>query len=666
MVTEFDIRNNPNLYCVQVDDAAWSTTNWTNIDSYTDFSIDCSGDDDTDGVINNDDKCANTPNGESVDADGCSFDQINVDDDGDGVINTNDICANTPNGNTVNADGCSVVAIPDANFEQALIDLGIDSDGLVNQEVLSSDAINISQLNLNNKNISSLIGIEGFKSLSTLYCHTNQLTSLDLSENSSLSVLICDDNNFSNFDLTKNLSLTYLSCGSDPLTSLDVSQNIALKFLDFRGSSITSIDVSNNIVLEQFMSTGNNIDNIDLSNNPELFRIYCHSSGLKNLNIKNGTNQNITNGNFYASTNPNLTCIQVDDASWSTTNWTNIDAVSIFSEDCGDDDNDGVFNTADICANTPNGETVNSDGCSESQLDDDNDGVMNNVDLCISTPIGETVNSDGCSNSQLDDDNDGVMNNIDQCTNTPNGSNVNSLGCILLAADNFNIVAVGETCVGKNNGQLIISTQVPHNYTATIDGTDYNFTSNITIDNLSAGEYTICITLSEEATFEQCFILIVKEAAAITGKSTSSKIDEVTSESIQIASGTAPYTIFINGEEVLKSNSKSFTVVVNHGDHLSVFSKFACEGAFEKAINLSDEFLLYPNPTTNYTEVFIPNTDLKEVTVAIYNLQQQLISRKTYNVEHSRIRLSLKDKPTGMYFIELELNAPVSLKIIKK
>lgn len=33
----------------------------------------------------------------------------------------------------------------------------------------------------------------------------------------------------------------------------------------------------------------------------------------------------------------------------------------------------------------PAGESVNSNGCSESQLDDDNDGINNDKDLCPNT-----------------------------------------------------------------------------------------------------------------------------------------------------------------------------------------------------------------------------------------------------------------------------------------
>ena len=59
--------------------------------------------------------------------------------------------------------------------------------------------------------------------------------------------------------------------------------------------------------------------------------------------------------------------------------------------------------------NTPNGETADAHGCSDSQKDGDNDGVMDDVDTCANTPSGETVDANGCSDSQKDGDNDGVI-----------------------------------------------------------------------------------------------------------------------------------------------------------------------------------------------------------------------------------------------------------------
>ena len=59
---------------------------------------------------------------------------------------------------------------------------------------------------------------------------------------------------------------------------------------------------------------------------------YCQNNQLTSLDVRNGNNTNFTA--FNASGNSNLNCISVDDATWATANWTNIDAHTIFLDDC--------------------------------------------------------------------------------------------------------------------------------------------------------------------------------------------------------------------------------------------------------------------------------------------------------------------------------------------
>ncbi|WP_439100824.1 OmpA family protein [Congregibacter sp.] len=60
-------------------------------------------DSDGDGVMDDKDRCPNTPAGAEVDMDGCALDS-----DGDGVADYKDQCANTPAGVKVDATGCPV------------------------------------------------------------------------------------------------------------------------------------------------------------------------------------------------------------------------------------------------------------------------------------------------------------------------------------------------------------------------------------------------------------------------------------------------------------------------------------------------------------------------------------------------------------------------------
>jgi hypothetical protein len=94
-----------------------------------------------------------------------------------------------------------------------------------------------------------------------------------------------------------------------------------------------------------------------------------------------------------------------------------------------DDDMDGVYNDLDACPLTPAGEIVDSSGCSGSQKDSDNDGVMDLYDSCPFTPLNAIIDNAGCADSQLDTDNDGISDDIDLCPSTDPQVNVNGQGC---------------------------------------------------------------------------------------------------------------------------------------------------------------------------------------------------------------------------------------------
>ena len=163
------------------------------------------------------------------------------------------------------------VNIPDANFKNYLVNnSAINTNG--DSEIQVSEAsVFTGWINVHNKNISDLTGIEEFTSLIYLYCYDNQLTSLDVSNCSALTYLYCNDN-----------QLIYL----------------------------------------------------DVSNCSNLILLDCSNNDLVCLNVKNGNNTNFTQF-FYANNNSNLTCIEVDDVNFSTNNWTNIDSQTSFSSDCG-------------------------------------------------------------------------------------------------------------------------------------------------------------------------------------------------------------------------------------------------------------------------------------------------------------------------------------------
>ena len=269
--------------------------------------------------------------------------------------------------------GAQVTLIPDATFELALIDEGYDT-GVPDGSIPTDSIDGITSLYIDALGITDLTGIEDFTALEFLhsednllstidlsqnlnleaaYLNFNILESLDVSANSHLKILFCEGNSIPALDVSDNPLLEELSCGTNYITTIDVSANTVLKKLVCYQNPISVIDVSNNPALEELIVFETDISDIDLDQNPalkvfscgltdltqldlssnsNLTQVYVHLNNLECLNIKNGNNANITN--FDAEDNPVLTCIEVDDAAWSTTNWTMIDAGASFSTFC--------------------------------------------------------------------------------------------------------------------------------------------------------------------------------------------------------------------------------------------------------------------------------------------------------------------------------------------
>ena len=179
---------------------------------------------------------------------------------------------------------------PDPNFEQALVDQFIDTDGMVNGEILTFDAESYPfVLDVSNKNISDLTGISAFTSITGLDCRDNQLSSLDIRNNSTLKNLYCANNNLSSLDVSSNTLLEGIFCGDNQLTSLDVSSNTMLKFLTFRNNQISNLNLTNNTSLERLSGENNLLTSLDISNATNLNYLNCEINQLTNIDLSANT-----------------------------------------------------------------------------------------------------------------------------------------------------------------------------------------------------------------------------------------------------------------------------------------------------------------------------------------------------------------------------------------
>jgi len=260
-----------------------------------------------------------------------------------------------------------IVSVPDDVFEQSLIDQNIDSDGVLNDQILMSDALSVTELDVSNPGIVSpssriydLTGLEAFTNLTSLKvnyhnvasintstlinlqvfeCKSNytlatldfstntQITHLDFSSNIDLPSTLDVSNNsllvelnftscgFTNIDISTLSSLEILRAGQNGLTSIDVTSNSQLNTLFIQNNVLTSLDISNNLLLDDLRFNNNNIASLNADNNTVLSYLDCSGNMLTSLEVSN---------------NPLLTGLYINNNQLTTLDVTNLTALDVF------------------------------------------------------------------------------------------------------------------------------------------------------------------------------------------------------------------------------------------------------------------------------------------------------------------------------------------------
>lgn len=216
--------------------------------------------------------------------------------------------------------------ISDPNFEQALIDNGYDN--VLDGYVLTASIDTVTELYVNNKAISNLSGLNNFVMLKKLWCHQNQLITLDVSQNFFLENLSCSNNFLTTLDVSQNVNLQYLFCSMNELTTLDLSQNTALIRIECEDNDLSSIDILqciNLIILDcganlltalnvtqnnslRALNCGTNqLTNLDVTQNDSLEYLVCHVNPLGSLDVSNNTILNHLDCDFNELTSLDVT-----------------------------------------------------------------------------------------------------------------------------------------------------------------------------------------------------------------------------------------------------------------------------------------------------------------------------------------------------------------------
>ena len=176
--------------------------------------------------------------------------------------------------------------VPDKTFREYLLKQ-FDKDG--NGVLTPAERYAVTEIDVENKYISNLSGLQFFPNLKVLNCSHNRLTKLDVSKNTVLQELVCWENQLTSLDVSQNTALQELACFENQLTSLDVSQNPALQKLNCGHNRLTSLDVSKNTELTYLKCSYNRLTELDVSKNTELTYLDCGYNRLTELDVSQNT-----------------------------------------------------------------------------------------------------------------------------------------------------------------------------------------------------------------------------------------------------------------------------------------------------------------------------------------------------------------------------------------
>ncbi len=233
---------------------------------------------------------------------------------------------------------------------------------------------------------------------------------------------------------------------------------------------------------------------------------------------------------------------------------------------------------------------------------------------------------------------------------------------------NFKITTASAACRGSSTGSVKITAAQHLNYTATITGnslnTPYTFTDSVSIPNLAAGTYNVCITVAGQSNYQQCFTVVVTEPKDLSVFVANVSIGN---QVVLTLGGGTTYHVNLNGT-VITTTSNQLTLSLAKGTNIILVSTdTACQGVIEKDITVANEMPVYPNPFDQMLNLNIGSSIVKKIDINIYSTDGRTVYTTKYNNASGSLQLDLAKLNSGMYLLRLSADdSETVFKIVKK
>ena len=191
-----------------------------------------------------------------------------------------------------------------------------------------------------------------------------------------------------------------------------------------------------------------------------------------------------------------------------------------------------------------------------------------------------------------------------------------------------------------------------------------DFTDTHTFQNLSAGNYSLCITGTDGSKEykEVCFNIVVTEPEVLSASAVAK--ESVLSVSLN---GGSLYNVELNGLVTQTEDSEIQLDLKDGVNTLKVFTNLPCQGTYEKAFFVSSEPILYRDPVyVNKKKVFL-NGYVGEVNVHVFSTNGQLVLKTVESVNGNDLELDFSGFSIGIYYMSIRgLGINKDFKLIKE
>lgn len=147
----------------------------------------------------------------------------------------------------------------------------------------------VTLLNIKEKNLTDISGIEYFTNLTSLECSYNQLTALPVEKLTKLTSLSCGNNQLTTLPVENLTNLTLLYCSDNQLTALPVEKLTQLTNLRCNNNQLTAMPVEKLTKLTDLSCSYNQLTELPVGNLTELTVLNCDNNQLTALPVENLT-----------------------------------------------------------------------------------------------------------------------------------------------------------------------------------------------------------------------------------------------------------------------------------------------------------------------------------------------------------------------------------------